>query len=159
MFGVQDAAQVAITDFQTRKDAVLMANQGIEPKNAMIIFGAGDQVMLGSDQCYAGSLLELLGHTNVTDGMDLTGASSGYIPFSLETAIASEPTVIFRIAHGNPEETKRMFDEMFDQNPSYHSMKAVAEGKVYDLPYDLFFSNPGLRCLDALELLSELISQ
>lgn len=159
LFNVQDAAQAVIAEFETRKNAVLAADENVKPETAMIIFGAGDQVMLGSDQCYAGSLLKLLGHANVTDGMDLTGASSGYIPFSLETAIASEPSVIFRIAHGNPEETKKMFDELFDQNPAYQSMQAFAEGKVYDLPYDLFFSNPGLRCIDALELLSEYIRQ
>lgn len=159
LFDVQEAAQAVVSDFETRKDGVIAANQHVESMTAMIIFGAGDQVMLGTDQCYAGSLLKLLGHANVTDHMDLTGASAGYIPFSLETAIATEPDAIFRIAHGNPAETKQMFDELFDQNPAYQSMKAVAEGKVYDLPYDLFFSNPGFRCIDALEALSGLISQ
>lgn len=159
LFDKKVAADALIQDFETRKQAVLDACKDAPKKTVMIIFGAGNQVMLGSDQCYSGSLANLLGHRNVADGMDLTGATSGYIPFSLETALATQPDVILRVAHGNPDETKKMFDDMFDRNPAYNAMKAVSEGKVYDLSYELFFSNPGLKCIDALENLSELIGQ
>ena len=159
VFDKEDEAAALILDFETRKEAALETNKTESPKTIMIIFGAGDQVMLGSDQCYSGSLAKLFGHKNVADDMDLTGATSGYIPFSLETALAAEPDVIFRVAHGNPEETKKMFDEMFEQNPAYQTMKAVTEGKVYDLSYDLFFSNPGLKCIEAIEELGELLNK
>ncbi len=159
LFNKSDAAASLIADFETRKNAVLDKNKAAEKKTVMIIFGAGQQMYLGTDRCYSGSLAKLLGHKNVADNMDLTGETSGYIPFTMESAVSTKPDVILRIAHGNPEETKKMFAETLDVNPAYTAMQAVKDGKVYDLSYELFFSNPGLKCIDALETLNDLIGK
>ena len=158
VFQKQDEASSIIHSFEERRLATIDKTLPFtEGKTAMIITGAGDNIMFGRENSFPGSLIEMLGVENITSKLNLGDLESSYVPFSFEQAIELNPDIIFRIAHGDIQQTSQMFDEYFDQNPAYVAMRAVIEGNVYDLDYNLFFSNPGLKVVDSIEAMSELL--
>jgi len=81
----------------------------------------------------------------------------GFVPFSVEQAVALNPEVILRISHGNPAETLRLLQAEFTNNPIWQNVNAVKNNRVYDLDSNLFDPNPGVSIIDALEDLAEIL--
>jgi len=158
IFDVEDRATELITEIETSRATIVERVQGeVDDITVMIIFGAGDNIMFGTNESHTGYILEAFGIANVTDGMQFDMVTAGYVPFSMEQAIVMNPDIIFRIAHGNIEQTAMMFDEMFDRNPAFHAMNAYINGRVYDLEHSLFFSNPGIRTIESFEYIANLL--
>ena len=120
-----------------------------------VIFGAGENFMLATDTSYLGDLVKTLGATNITSKLD-GDMSSGYVQFSLEQILAQNPDYVLRFAHGNIEQTKKMFDEAFDAKDAYQELDAVKSGKVYDLDPTIFNVSANLEITTAIETLGEI---
>ena len=152
IFDVEERASQLLEELEMGRENIVESVKGtVDDVTAMVIFGAGDNIMFGTNESYIGYVLNAFGAGNVTDGMSFDVVNAGFVPFSLEQAIVMNPDIIFRIAHGNIEQTALMFDEMFDSNPAFHAMNAFINGRVYDLEHTLFFSNPGIRTIEAFE--------
>ena len=64
--------------------------------------------------------------------------------------------MVLRFAHGNIEETAKMFDAAFDSNEAYQQLDAVKSGKVYDLDPTIFNVSANLEITTAIETLGEI---
>ena len=128
---------------------------GDQSPTVAVIFGAGENFMLATDTSYLGDLVKTLGATNITSKLD-GDMSSGYVQFSLEQILAQNPDYVLRFAHGNIEQTKKMFDEAFDANDAYQELDAVKSGKVYDLDPTIFNVSANLEITTAIETLGEI---
>lgn len=106
-----------------------LEKKGDESPTVAVIFGAGDNFMLATDTSYLGDLVSTLGATNITSKLE-GDMSSAYVQFSLEQILAENPDYVLRFAHGNVEETAKMFDQTFDSNEAYQALDAVKEGRV-----------------------------
>ncbi len=156
-FDRQEVAERLLAGIKKRERAVLARIAGRRPPRVLIIFGTSESFMLAREDSYVGDLVRTLRGVNVTTAMSSGGMFSGYVPFSLEKVVESNPEVILRIAHGNPETTTAIFQKEFASDPVWKRLEAIKRGRVYDLEAELFFANPGLKSIDALEKLAELL--
>ncbi|WP_195932008.1 helical backbone metal receptor [Turicibacter sanguinis] len=151
----QDEATTLLNQLKQAEEAVL-ANKTEQAPTVAIIFGAGDNFMLATESSYLGDLAKTLGAINIASEID-TNIESAYIQFSLEQILAQNPDYVLRFAHGNIEETSKMFDEAFDKNEAYQQLDAVADGKVYDLDSTIFNVSANLKVTEAITKLGEIL--
>ena len=133
-----------------------LEKKGDESPTVAVIFGAGDNFMLATDTSYLGDLVTTLGATNITSKLE-GDMSSAYVQFSLEQILAENPDYVLRFAHGNVEETAKMFDQTFDSNEAYQALDAVKEGRVYDLDSTVFNVSANLQIKTAIETLADIL--
>lgn len=151
----QDEATTLLNQLKQAEEAAL-ANKTEQAPTVAIIFGAGDNFMLATESSYLGDLVKTLGAINIASEID-TNIESAYIQFSLEQILAQNPDYVLRFAHGNIEETSKMFDEAFDKNEAYQQLDAVADGKVYDLDSTIFNVSANLKVTEAITKLGEIL--
>lgn len=151
----QDEATTLLNQLKQAEEAAL-ANKTEQAPTVAIIFGAGDNFMLATESSYLGDLAKTLGAINIASEID-TNIESAYIQFSLEQILAQNPDYVLRFAHGNIEETSKMFDEAFDKNEAYQQLDAVADGKVYDLDSTIFNFSANLKVTEAITKLGEIL--
>ena len=132
-----------------------LEKKGDNSPTVAVIFGAGENFMLATDTSYLGDLVKTLGATNITSKLE-GDMSSAYVQFSLEQILAENPDYVLRFAHGNIEETAKMFDAAFESNEAYQQLDAVKSGKVYDLDPTIFNVSANLEITTAIETLGEI---
>ena len=150
----EDEAKKLVNEIEASVTKAL-EKKGDQSPTVAVIFGAGENFMLATDTSYLGDLVKTLGATNITSKLD-GDMSSGYVQFSLEQILAQNPDYVLRFAHGNIEQTKKMFDEAFDANDAYQELDAVKSGKVYDLDRSVFNVSANLEITTAIETLGEI---
>lgn len=150
----EDEAKKLVNEIEASVTKAL-EKKGDQSPTVAVIFGAGENFMLATDTSYLGDLVKTLGATNITSKLD-GDMSSGYVQFSLEQILAQNPDYVLRFAHGNIEQTKKMFDEAFDANDAYQELDAVKSGKVYDLDPSVFNVSANLEITTAIETLGEI---
>ena len=150
----EDEAKKLVNEIEASVTKAL-EKKGDQSPTVAVIFGAGENFMLATDTSYLGDLVKTLGATNITSKLD-GDMSSAYVQFSLEQILAQNPDYVLRFAHGNIEQTKKMFDEAFDANDAYQELDAVKSGKVYDLDPTIFNVSANLEITTAIETLGEI---
>ena len=150
----EDEAKKLVNEIEASVTKAL-EKKGDQSPTVAVIFGAGENFMLATDTSYLGDLVKTLGATNITSKLD-GDMSSGYVQFSLEQILAQNPDYVLRFAHGNIEQTKKMFDEAFDANDAYQELDAVKSGKVYNLDPTIFNVSANLEITTAIETLGEI---
>lgn len=137
-------------------EATALANKTEEAKTVAIIFGAGENFMLATESSYLGDLVKTLGAVNIASELN-TDIESAYIQFSLEQILAQNPDYVLRFAHGNIEETSKMFDDSFDKNDAYQQLDAVQNNQVYDLDSTIFNVSANLKVTEAITTLGDIL--
>ena len=150
----EDEAKKLVNEIEASVTKAL-EKKGDQSPTVAVIFGAGENFMLATDTSYLGDLVKTLGTTNITSKLD-GDMSSAYVQFSLEQILAENPDYVLRFAHGNIEETAKMFDAAFDSNEAYQQLDAVKSGKVYDLDPTIFNVSANLEITTAIETLGEI---
>ena len=150
----EDEAKKLVNEIEASVTKAL-EKKGDQSPTVAVIFGAGENFMLATDTSYLGDLVKTLGATNITSKLD-GDMSSAYVQFSLEQILAENPDYVLRFAHGNIEETAKMFDAAFDSNEAYQQLDAVKSGKVYDLDPTIFNVSANLEITTAIETLGEI---
>ena len=150
----EDEAKKLVNEIEASVTKAL-EKKGDNSPTVAVIFGAGENFMLATDTSYLGDLVKTLGATNITSKLE-GDMSSAYVQFSLEQILAENPDYVLRFAHGNIEETAKMFDAAFDSNEAYQQLDAVKSGKVYDLDPTIFNVSANLEITTAIETLGEI---
>ena len=150
----EDEAKKLVNEIEASVTKAL-EKKGDQSPTVAVIFGAGENFMLATDTSDLGDLVKTLGATNITSKLD-GDMSSAYVQFSLEQILAENPDYVLRFAHGNIEETAKMFDAAFDSNEAYQQLDAVKNGKVYDLDPTIFNVSANLEITTAIETLGEI---
>lgn len=158
-FGKNERASELINDLASREEAVMKGIKDLESPSVMIIFGTPDSFQMATANSYPGNMVKMLNGTNVIEIAGMGNVPSPYLPLSLEQAVELNPQVILRISHGNPQEVKQIFEREFANNPVWSEIDAVKNHRVHDLSNQLFFANPGMEVIEALELLVALLYQ
>lgn len=146
-----------ISDIETRRDRVVAGIRGRRPPRVLILFGTAQAFMFATKDSYVGDLVRILNGVNVIENLNIPQTMPGFVPFSIEQAVAQNPDVILRISHGNPAETLRLLQAEFRNNPIWQNVSAVKNNRVYDLESNLFDPNPGVAVIDALEELAKIL--
>ena len=151
--GLQDKAdQVTASIEEKRTEALKIAEGKSQPKVA-VIFGTTAMFMLATEYSYTGSIVKMLGAENITAGIGLEGA---YVTFDREKLAELNPEVILRLSHADPAETAKAFEAEFEK-PFWQYIKAVQDGRVYDLDPTYFGVTANFDSVDAPKLLAEML--
>ena len=91
-------------------------------------------------------------------GVDLLGRPLvPSIDFPWEQLVAADPDVLFLMPCGFDAERAVIEAQPLTARPGWHELSAVRSGRVYALDGNAYFSRPGPRVVDGIELLASLI--
>ncbi|QTA37529.1 ABC transporter substrate-binding protein [Thermosipho ferrireducens] len=123
----------------------------------MIMFGAGSNFVLMRENTFVGSVAKVLKAVNVTEEIVGKENLSSRIPFNIETIVRLNPDVILLVAHGDPEQVRKNFEKEFKENPVWKNINAIKNNNYYFLDFKLFSANPGIRAIESLEYLADIL--
>ncbi len=158
-FDKEAVAESLLKEMKEKEAAVLQKAKDKPQPKVLILFGTSESFMMARETSFAGEMVKLLGADNIIKDAEIsiTQDTGNYIPMSVEKVVELNPDVILRISHGSPEGTKMLYEQEFERNPVWQAIAAQQNGRVYDLPEDLFFSNSGLKIVESLEYLANLL--
>ncbi len=150
----QDKADAYIKNVEDKVAEIVKANKKKKKPKVLIVFGTpGSMSIATPDYSFTGNLVKIIGGKNIwTDDR----VKNSYAPLNLELIKAQNPDVILRMTHVNPEESRKMFEKEFS-NEFWAKLKAVKNGKVYDLDNQHFGVAGNIHIAEAVEILSKYI--
>ncbi len=151
IFGRKEKAQKMVREFDGFHQKLEERIQGKTKPRVLILMGMPGSYVIATPRSYVGNLVELAGGKNVYEDSD-----KDFINVNTEDMKTKEPDIILRAAHAMPEDVVRMFDKEFKNSSIWKHFKAVEDGKVYDLPYDLFGMSASFQYPEAVEMLEKL---
>ena len=146
--------QAAAKRRQIEEDYARMT-AGVQPDSGpktLIIFGSPDSFSMSTAKSFAGDLLRRLGGNNVAAeaGKD---KDSSYLPLSMEYLTKQNPDVIMVITMGDGAAVMQKLRQDMKANAVWNEISAVQNGRVYQLPSNLFTVNPGTHIIEAMQLM------
>lgn len=139
----------AVDDVRQQATASVAELAGKRSFLALLVSATKNKVL--KDDYFACEIFRDMGLTNVaTDNSPLDD-------LSLEAIVAADPAYIFVIPRGKEDEAQSSYEEAFASQPVWQSLPAVAEGRLWQLPKDLFQYKPNARWAEAYEHVLELI--
>ena len=112
----------------------------------------GLTVQLGGS--IAGCAAQILGWENVAANLTPLEKNSDAAPYSLETLVEQNPSILFITSMGEMAEVKEGMGKTMAENPAWQAVDAVKNGRVYYLPQDLFLLSPGIHYPDAVRAMA-----
>ncbi|WP_127498375.1 heme ABC transporter substrate-binding protein IsdE [Paenibacillus glycanilyticus] len=143
----EQAAKI-VSQIDERIAEISKSTEGRSKPAVLILLGVPGSYLVATEKSYIGSLVQLAGGVNIA-----SGAKVEYLASNTEYLQKSNPDIILRAAHGMPDEVIKMFDEEFKKNDIWKHFNAVKNGRVYDLPEELFGTTANLAAADALKSL------
>ena len=147
-----DEAQKLLDDHEQFMEDFRQKVAGREHPQVLVLMGVPGSYIIATDQSYVGSLVVLAGGQNVYGE-----ASEEFINANTEDMFLRDPDIILRAAHGVPEMVVEMFAEEFSTDDIWKHFRAVQEGRVYDLPFDMFGMSATLGYTECLSYLMPLL--
>lgn len=151
-FNCEDAAQALLDEHTAFMESFNDQIEGKDHPSVLILMGVPGSYIVATEQSYVGSLVALAGGENV-----YAESQDEFVSSNTEDMLSRDPDIILRAAHGVPDEVMDMFAEEFSTNDIWSHFRAVQEGKVYDLPYDMFGMSATLGYTDSLNYLLPLL--
>jgi iron complex transport system substrate-binding protein len=124
------------------------AELGGEAPRVLVLMGLPGAYVEATQNSYAGSLAELGGGVNV-----VTDPAEDFVSWNTEELLLLDPDIILRTAHALPDKVQEMFLKEFTENDVWSHFRAVQEGRVYDLDYQVFSMSANMRWPEAVESL------
>jgi len=148
---MNQAAGQAVIQIESRIEAAKKTVSNTQ-KALILIADANRNIYAAKPESYPGSLLALLGQTNLASGIADSGPYPGFCTYMGELAMTSNPDAIFAISPA-PAPAPSL-SSMLPQIPGFNGMSVVMAGKVKELDPALFLQAPGPRIADAVEQLA-----
>ncbi len=152
VLGTPPAGEAAAQRLQARVDE-LRAKINVlaaHPK-VLILNGAANDFYVAKPESYVGDLVQVLVGVNVASGLKDIGPFPGYTKLSTEEIVADNPDVILGITAGPPGDT---ITRALASNPGWDTINAVKNGRVFEIPVDIFLQAPGPRAEEGLDMLA-----
>lgn len=145
-FDRTEQAQALVDEYEEFIEAYRAQNEDKEAPTVLILMGVPGSYVVATPNSYVGSLVELAGGVNV-----YADSSEEFINVNTEDMQARDPDLILRTSHALPEQVMAMFANEFATNDIWKHFRAVQEGRVCDLPSDLFGMSAQFNYPEALE--------
>lgn len=153
--GKQKEAEHVVQTIEAKALEVIRSIHGKKSPKVLMILGSPKKLMMGTKNCYTGSLMQLLKIRNIAD--DIGNFEKSYVPINIEEIIKHQPDVIIRLTHTKPEDSAASLREEFANSEIWKQIKAVKENRIYDLDSNLYTVSRNIRIMQAIENLKEVI--
>lgn len=152
-FGREEQAQALVEEYEQFMEEYRSQNEGKESPTVLVLMGLPGSYIVATESSYVGNLVKLAGGINVYGD----GDGQEFLTANTEDMKTKEPDIILRAAHALPDDVVEMFKDEFETNDIWKHFEAVQDGRVYDLPYELFGMSAKFNYPDALEVLQPLL--
>lgn len=132
-YGKEKEAEAMVAEYNTFMENYNSKHNVTEKPKVLVLIGLPGSYLVGTNKCYAGSLVELAGGVNVFQSDE-----KDFLNVNPEEILSKDPDIIIRTAHGLPKEALKMFAKEFSENDIWKHFRAVQDGKVYDVDYMIF---------------------
>jgi len=148
--GTEKKAEELIKDMQDSISRVVALMEDAPRVSVFFILDATDLTLPWT--VGTGSFIDAL--ITMAGGENTAGGAVGWVQFSLEQIVSSDPDIIIiqTMAGGIPTVSK----EVLEENPTWREMTAVKQGRILLVDGDLV-SRPGPRIVQGLEEMAEII--
>ncbi len=143
---------------QTIEAKVLELRRSISGKKSpkvLMILGSPKKLMMGTKNCYTGSLMEVLKIHNIAG--DIGNFDKTYVPIDIEEIVKHQPDVIIRLTHTKSEDSAGSLREEFAKSGIWQKVNAVKTNRIYDLDSALYTVSRNIKISHAVEDLKNLI--
>ncbi len=151
-FNREEAAEALVASYRAFLDEYQASHETAETPRVLILMGVPGSYLVATTNSYIGSLVEMAGGENV-----YAEAEDEFVNVNTEDMAARDPDIILRASHALPDEVQAMFAKEFAENDIWKHFRAVEEGRVYDLPPELFGMSATMDYPAALEHLDGLL--
>ena len=151
-FNKQDKASEIVNQLETKERELESKFNNTEKPNVLVIFGAPGTMMLGTEKCYVGNLVNLAGGKNV-----LEHSTSSFVQINKEELLNLNPDKIVVMTHADPETTKAQVKNTLETDAAWKNLNAVKNGEVYYLENDYFGMSANLKVIEALDMMHDLL--
>jgi len=138
------------------KNKIKKTSQKESPK-VVILWGSTQSFNMSLPSSFVGNIVEMLGGNNIAKDVKPLNTMPQYAPLSPEYVMSKNPDVMLVITHGDGDKVKEKFKREITQHPAWKELRAVKEGRLYMLPYELFGVNPAVRVADAVAHIARLM--
>ena len=152
IFDRREQARALVSEFMRFYAGYQEANAAKARPRVLILMGMPGSYVIATPNSNVGNLVELAGGENV-----YAGATEAFLTVNTEDMQSRDPDVILRCSHALPDQVMQMFAEEFETNDIWKHFRAVEEGRVHDLPYELFGMSATFDYPEALELLQDVL--
>jgi iron complex transport system substrate-binding protein len=128
-----------------------------KPPKVAILWGSTQSFNMALPSSFVGNIVEILDGDNIAKDIKPLNTMPQYAPLSPEYVMSKDPDVMLVITHGDDDKVKEKFKREITQHPAWKELRAVKEGRLYLLPYDLFGVNPAIRVADAVAHIARLM--
>lgn len=151
-FNKQDKASEIVNQLETKERELESKFNNTEKTNVLVIFGAPGTMMLGTEKCYVGNLVNLAGGKNV-----LEHSTSSFVQINKEELINLNPDKIVVMTHADPEATKAQVKNTLETDTAWKNLNAVKNGEVHYLENDYFGMSANLKVIEALDMMHDIL--
>ncbi len=147
--------ELAAQYVQEYEDFLTDYSAKVEGKNAptvLVLMGLPSTYIEATPNSYVGALVAMAGGTVVVD--DDSGES--FLSWNTEKLYQLDPDYILLTAHGLPDEAMEMFAEEFSTNTTWQNFRAVQNGDIYQLDYEIFSMTASFNWMEGLNALYEI---
>jgi len=154
--GREEEARKAIDDLKAQRQELLSRlPPGPGPKVLILIADADGNIYAAKPNSYVGSIAQDLGAQNPAAGLPESGPFPGYSLLSPEEALRADPDIVLTLSPAPPPAPR--LSEMLSRIPGYNALRAVREGRVYELDVVIFLQSPGPRVMEAMRQMASLL--
>ena len=128
-----------------------------EPKKVAIFNITPNNVTVNRENTIPGEVSQILGLTNIAEGVPALEENPTQTAFSLEKVVEEDPDMIFVVHHGEKSKAEERMDIDMKNSPAWSTLTAVQNDQVHFLPENLFLSNSGLNYDESIQYLAKLV--
>jgi iron complex transport system substrate-binding protein len=147
--GRKETGTSAATDLEKRLDDIRAKLPSNGP-SVLVLVAAGQQFIAARSNTYLGDVLNQLGARNLVTTEPENFQYPGFTDYSLERIIDKNPDVVITVSIGGPAGTPRTSD-ILKSVPALASLKAVREGRVYEVDPFVYIQSAGPRVAQILD--------
>jgi iron complex transport system substrate-binding protein len=127
------------------KLAEIKAKLPVSGPNVLVLVAAGQgQFIAARDNSYLVDVLKKLGAKNLVSSEPESFRFQGFTDFSQERIVEKDPDLIITASIGGPPGTPKTSD-LLTRSPIFSSLRAVREGRVYEVDANVYIQSAGPR--------------
>ncbi|WP_026477746.1 ABC transporter substrate-binding protein [Alkaliphilus transvaalensis] len=153
VFGIEDTAKTIIDELTERRDAIVELVKG-QPTRSVFYQVWDEPLSTAATGSFIDELITLAGGENIA-----ADAEGAWPMYSVEALVEKDPEVYLAPAHMGEttnltEAEEQMLIDSIKARPGYSQINAVVNNRIVPLEPNIV-SRPGVRIIDALELIAK----
>ncbi len=154
--GNKDAGDSAAAKLQTKMSDILAKITGTGPTYLVLVSAGPGQFIAEKNGSYLADLLTTLKAKNLVTSEPDNFRFPGFTDYSPERIVEKNPDIVITISEGGPPGTPKTSDAL-KSNPALSSLKAVKEGRVYEVDPVIYLQSAGPRVSMILDELPRIL--